>query len=156
MKLALNTYQTCGTQATVVDSLQDAIQQYGDNLDTLSQTIIDIILSNQMCKLSSLSILEVYLNVHQQSDFYHHSVDKLQEHSNTFCDHYVFIICVMFQPYSFLLIPFLGQTPILHCPLAVLTCCFLTSSPVCANLYDICAVLCLSYAHLYWAVPVAA
>ena len=54
LKLAINTYLTSGTQATVVDSLQNAIHQYGDNHDTLSKAIIDIILSNQMCKLSPL------------------------------------------------------------------------------------------------------
>ena len=55
LELAINTYHTSGTQATVANSLQNAIDQhYGDNHDTLSRAIIDIILSNQMCKLSPL------------------------------------------------------------------------------------------------------
>ena len=53
LELAINTYQNSGTQAIVTDLLQDATQQ-GDNDDILSKVIIDIILHNQMCELSSL------------------------------------------------------------------------------------------------------
>ena len=54
LELAMNTYKKSGTQATVISSLQDAIHKHGDNHDTLSKVIIDIIIDNQMCK-SSLS-----------------------------------------------------------------------------------------------------
>ena len=70
LKLAVDTYQSSGTQATVISSLQDAIQQYGNDHDTLlDRVIIDIILHNQMCMSSLLSILEVYHNIHQHRDF---------------------------------------------------------------------------------------
>ena len=73
LKLAVNTYQSSGTQATVTNSLQDVIQQYGNDHDALfNRVIIDIILHNQMCMSSLLSILEVYHNIHQHRDFCHH------------------------------------------------------------------------------------
>ena len=52
LDLAINTFQNSGTQATVINSLQDVIQQYGDNHDTLSKAIISIIIDNRMCKSS--------------------------------------------------------------------------------------------------------
>ena len=54
LKLAINTYQQSGIQAIVVNSLQNAIQQHGDDHDTLRKVIIDIVLANQMCMLSLL------------------------------------------------------------------------------------------------------
>ena len=54
LELAVNTYQYYGTQAIVIDSLQDAIQEYGNDHDILSKIIIDIILRNRMCMLSLL------------------------------------------------------------------------------------------------------
>ena len=52
LELAINTYQKSGIQATVINSLQDAIHQYENDHDTLSKVIIDIIINNQMCKPS--------------------------------------------------------------------------------------------------------
>ena len=52
LELAIDTYQKSGTQATVSNSLQDAIHQHENNHDTLSKVIIDIIVDNQMCKSS--------------------------------------------------------------------------------------------------------
>ena len=57
LKLAINTYQQSGIQATVVNSLQNAIQQHGDDYDILFKVIIDIVLNNQMCMLSLSYIL---------------------------------------------------------------------------------------------------
>ena len=57
LKLAINTYQQSGIQATIVNSLQNAIQQHGDDYDTLFKVIIDIVLNNQMCMLSFSYIL---------------------------------------------------------------------------------------------------
>ena len=54
LELAINTYQQSGIQATVVNSLQNAIQQHGDDHDTLLKVIIDIVFDNQMCMLSLL------------------------------------------------------------------------------------------------------
>ena len=54
LELAINTYQNSGTQATVTDSLYDAIQQYGDNHDIFFKVTTGIILNNQMCELSPL------------------------------------------------------------------------------------------------------
>ena len=51
-ELAINTYQKSGIQATVINSLQDAIHQYENDHDILSKVIIDIIMDNQMCKSS--------------------------------------------------------------------------------------------------------
>ena len=57
LELAINTYQQSGLQATVVHSLQDVIQQHGDDYDTLEKAVIDIVLNNQMCMLSLSYIL---------------------------------------------------------------------------------------------------
>ena len=49
LELVVNTYQNSGIQTTVINSLQNVIQQHGDDHDTLSKVIIDIIVNNQMC-----------------------------------------------------------------------------------------------------------
>ena len=54
LELAINTYQNSEIQATVINSLQNAIHQFEDDHDILSMVIIDIILNNQMCKSSLL------------------------------------------------------------------------------------------------------
>ena len=48
--LAVNEYQSSGTQAIVLDALQCAIKEHDNDHDTLMQAIIDIILNNCMCK----------------------------------------------------------------------------------------------------------
>ena len=54
--IALKEYQESETQAIVSNVLQDAIQKHSDDHDTLINAITDIILTNQMCKLSNLLI----------------------------------------------------------------------------------------------------
>ena len=51
--IALKEYQQSGTQAIVSNVLQDAIKKHSDDHDTLIYVITDIILTNQMCKLSN-------------------------------------------------------------------------------------------------------
>ena len=52
--IALKEYQQSETQAIVYNVLQDAIQKHSNDHDTLINVITDIILTNQMCKLSHL------------------------------------------------------------------------------------------------------
>ena len=54
--IALKEYQQSGTQAVVSDVLQDAIKKHSNDHDTLIYVITDIILTNQMCKLSNLLV----------------------------------------------------------------------------------------------------
>ena len=54
--IALKEYQQSGTQAIVSNVLQDTIKKHNDNHDTLIYVITDIILTNQMCKLSNLLV----------------------------------------------------------------------------------------------------
>ena len=49
--LALQEYQKSGTQATVCGALQHAMNVHGHDCDALLDTIIEIILTNRMCKL---------------------------------------------------------------------------------------------------------
>ena len=48
--LATKAYQTSGTQATVLNALQLAIEEHCDNPDILTNAIIGIIQSHRMCK----------------------------------------------------------------------------------------------------------
>jgi len=48
--LAVNEYRSSGTQATVLNALQHAIKEHGNDYDTLMQVIINIIVNNRMCK----------------------------------------------------------------------------------------------------------
>ena len=54
--IALKEYQQSKTQAIVFNALQDAIQKHSNDHDTLINVITDIILTNQICKLSNLLI----------------------------------------------------------------------------------------------------
>ena len=54
--IALKEYQQFGTQAVVSNVLQDAIEKHSNDHDTLIYVITDIILTNQMCKLSNLLV----------------------------------------------------------------------------------------------------
>ena len=54
--IALKEYKQSGTQAVVSNALQDAIKKHSDDHDTLIYVITDIILTNQMCKLSNLLV----------------------------------------------------------------------------------------------------
>ena len=54
--IALKEYQQSGTQAIVSNVLQDAIKEHSNDHDTLIYVITDIILTNQMCKLSNLLV----------------------------------------------------------------------------------------------------
>ena len=53
---ALKEYQQSGIQAIVSNDLQDAIKKHSNDHDTLIYVITDIILTNQMCKLSNLLV----------------------------------------------------------------------------------------------------
>ena len=59
LELAVNIYQKSGIQATVINSLQNAIQQHGDDHDALCKDIVDIIVNNQMCMLFFFKFLNV-------------------------------------------------------------------------------------------------
>ena len=48
--LATKAYQTSATQATVLNTLQLAIEEHCDNPDILSNVIIGIIHNHRMCK----------------------------------------------------------------------------------------------------------
>ena len=48
--VAIKTYQTSGTQTTVLNALQPAIEKHCDNHDRLIDAIIDIIHKHRMCK----------------------------------------------------------------------------------------------------------
>ncbi|KIM67764.1 hypothetical protein SCLCIDRAFT_1209896, partial [Scleroderma citrinum Foug A] len=50
LNLAVEKYQSSGTQATVLNALQHAINEYSNDYDVLMQAIIDIIVDNCMCK----------------------------------------------------------------------------------------------------------
>ena len=50
LQLAVEEYQSSGTQATVLNALQHAINEYSNGYDVLMQTIFDIIVDNCMCK----------------------------------------------------------------------------------------------------------
>ncbi|KIM50075.1 hypothetical protein SCLCIDRAFT_1225494, partial [Scleroderma citrinum Foug A] len=50
LDLSVKEYETSGTQATVLSALQHAIKEHSNDHDTLMQAIIDIILTNRMCK----------------------------------------------------------------------------------------------------------
>ena len=54
--IALKEYQQSGTQAIVSNVLWDAINKHSDDHDTLIYVITDIILTNQMCKLSNFLV----------------------------------------------------------------------------------------------------
>ena len=54
--IALKEYQQSKTQAIVSNVLHDAIQKHSNDHDTLINVITDVILTNQMCKLSNLLI----------------------------------------------------------------------------------------------------
>ena len=56
LDIALREYQESGTQAIVSNVLQDAIKEHSNDHDTLMNVITDIILTNQMCKLSNLLV----------------------------------------------------------------------------------------------------
>lgn len=51
LDLAVEEYQKSGTQATILDALQHAIDRNGGDHDTLQKVILDVILNNRMCKL---------------------------------------------------------------------------------------------------------
>ena len=51
LHIAVKEYQSSGTQASVLTALQHAIKEYGNDHDVLRQAIIDIIITNRMCKL---------------------------------------------------------------------------------------------------------
>ena len=55
LDIALKEYQQY-TQAIIFNALQDAIKKHGDDHNTLIKVITDIILTNQMCKLSNLLV----------------------------------------------------------------------------------------------------
>ena len=54
--IALKEYQQSGTQAIVSNVLQGVIKKHSNDHDTLIYVITDIILTNQMCKLSNLLV----------------------------------------------------------------------------------------------------
>ena len=58
LDIAVKEYQQSETQAIVFNALQDAIKKHGDDHcdSTLIKVITDIILTNQMCKLSKLLV----------------------------------------------------------------------------------------------------
>ena len=56
LHIALKEYQQSKTQAIISNDLQNAIQKHSNDHDTLINVITDIILTNQMCKLSNLLI----------------------------------------------------------------------------------------------------
>ena len=57
LDIALREYKQSETQALVFNALHDAIKKHGDDYDsTLIKVITDIILTNQMCKLSNLLV----------------------------------------------------------------------------------------------------
>ena len=51
INLAVNKYKHSGTQAAVLNALQHAIEQSGDDHHALTHVITEIILHNCMCKL---------------------------------------------------------------------------------------------------------
>ena len=48
--LAIKAYQTSGTQISVLNALQPAIEEHIDNHDMFTNVIIDIIHKHRMCK----------------------------------------------------------------------------------------------------------
>jgi len=51
LNLAVEEYERSGTLAAVLDALQHAIEQHGDDHNALTPAITEIILNNRMCKL---------------------------------------------------------------------------------------------------------
>jgi len=51
ISLAMQEYKRSGTQVSVFQALEQAIQKYNKDHAKLQQIIIDIILNNRMCKL---------------------------------------------------------------------------------------------------------
>ena len=56
LDIALKKYQQSETQVIVFNALQDAIKKHEDDHDTLMNVVTDIIITNQMCKLSNLLV----------------------------------------------------------------------------------------------------
>ena len=54
LNIALKEYQQSGTQAIIYNALQDVIRKHSNDKHTLSILITNIILNNQMCKLSNI------------------------------------------------------------------------------------------------------
>ena len=50
LDLAVEEYESSGTQAIVLSALQHAINEHSNDYDVLMQAIIDIIVKNCMCK----------------------------------------------------------------------------------------------------------
>ena len=50
LDLAVEEYESSGTQAIVLSALQHAINEHSNDYDVLMQAIIDIIIKNCMCK----------------------------------------------------------------------------------------------------------
>ena len=72
LNIALKEYQQSGTQAIVSNALQGAIMKHSNDKHALSILITNIILNNQMCKLSNIPWTSDYLindnMAHQQKN----------------------------------------------------------------------------------------
>ena len=58
---AVKQYQVSGTQVAVSNALHQAIREHENDHGALEKTIFDIVVKNQMCKLTMLCIFSMYL-----------------------------------------------------------------------------------------------